>query len=89
MTTIRSSLLLLLAVSSLLGQTATLRGVVSDESGAVVPGATVSVGVPGNSPKKTRSNGEGVYSFLALAAGDYEVQAIAPGLALPEPVKSR
>ena len=37
--------------------------------------------------KRTRSNSEGVYSFTGLSTGDHIVQAVAPGLAVAEPVK--
>src|ERR1035437_8671005 len=71
----------------LLGQNASLRGVVSDESGGVVPGAVVTLSgssVPG---KTTRTNAEGAYSFTGVQPGEYLMRAAASGLALPEPVK--
>src|SRR5207244_6627185 len=64
--------------STLFGQTATLRGVVTDESGAIVPGATVAV--TGNGVANTTvSAGDGSYS-LAVLPGDHTVQASAPAL---------
>jgi hypothetical protein len=82
-----SLVLVFLGLGSLFGQTASLRGTITDESGAVVPGAAVTLGVVGGSPKRTRSSAEGVYSFVGMIPGDYVVQAAAPGLALAEPVK--
>lgn len=80
-------LLAMLWLDPLFGQVATLRGVVTDESGAVVPGATVTLSGPSASTKRTRSNNEGAYSFTGLPPGDYTVQAAAPSLALPQAAK--
>jgi hypothetical protein len=66
------------------GQTASLRGVVTDESGGVVPGAAVMLGGASVPAKTTRTNSEGAYSFIGLRPGDYTVQSLAPGLALPQ-----
>ena len=60
--------------------TGTLRGQVSDPSGASVPGATVTVMAPAG-PMKSITNSNGEYSVKGLAAGKYTVQAIAPGFA--------
>jgi hypothetical protein len=73
--------------SSLFAQTAALHGVVSDQSGAVVPGAKITLAGPPGSAQVTKSAGDGTYSFSGLAAGDYVVQASAADLALPQPVK--
>jgi hypothetical protein len=64
-------------------QTITLRGTVTDPSGAIVPGATVSI----SSGPTTTANNDGVYTFTGLKPGDYTVQASAPGLALPKPIR--
>jgi hypothetical protein len=69
------------------GQNASLRGVVTDESGGVVPGATVTLSGSSVPAKSTRTNTEGSYSFAGVQPGDYVVRAAASGLALPEPVK--
>ena len=70
-----------------LGQTAlgTLRGQITDPSGAVVPGATVSATTPGGQTKTAQSNGQGVYEFNELAPGKYTVSAVAKGFAVSEP----
>jgi len=84
-------LLLLLAVlmtiSDLFGQTAVLHGVVTDQSGAIVAGATVTLTGPSGLKQSTKSGNDGTYQFSGLTAGGYVVQASAPNLALPEPVK--
>jgi hypothetical protein len=54
-----------------------LRGVVTDPSGAVVPNATVQVRGPAD--RRTRTSGSGEYSFPALPAGVYEVRVTAKG----------
>jgi hypothetical protein len=56
------------------GQTvnASLGGIVSDEAGARVPGAAVTlVNEASKDTRKTRSNGEGVYQFSAVPTGVY------------------
>ena len=79
------SLFFVFLVSSLNAQTATLRGVVTDESGALVPAAKVRLTGPGSQTKTTASDGAGLYSFTGLTPGNYAVQASAPQLALAEP----
>jgi hypothetical protein len=60
-------------------QTASLRGTVTDQTGAVVAGATVSAsGGPGVN-LTTTSDAQGNYKFTGLQAGKYEVKATAPG----------
>jgi hypothetical protein len=70
----------------LLAQTATLTGRVSDESGAIVQAATVTLS-DANGVQAALSRADGNYSFSRLAPGDYTVSASAPQLALPKPVK--
>ncbi len=58
----------------------TIRGAVSDSSGAVIPGAKVTARNLGTSEtREVTSQGDGEYVFLELPAGEYEVSAIAPG----------
>src|SRR5215472_4832770 len=78
--------LALLLTSPLLAQTATLRGQVTDESKAVIPGATVTLTGPAGAIKTTTTDNNGAYS-LAAAPGNYTVQAAAPQLSMPQPVK--
>ena len=70
----------------LFGQDISLRGVIKDQSGAVVVGATVTVAGPSAPARTTRTSGGGAYSFSGLPLGDYTVEVSAPGLALPQPV---
>jgi hypothetical protein len=74
-------------LNPLFAQNASLRGIITDESGGVVPAATVSLCQSSARAKTTRTNSEGVYSFTGLQPGDYTVQVLAPGLALPQPVR--
>ncbi len=81
-------LLLALAISSpLLAQTSLLRGIATDESGAVVPGAKVTVSGPSGVTKTTTTAADGSYSFVGLPPGSYAVQASAPDLSMAQPAK--
>src|SRR5829696_1126383 len=62
----------------------TLRGLITDELGAVIVGANVTLTDATGVQKKTTTNGEGVYTFAGLAPGKYSLQAFAPGFALSE-----
>ena len=83
-----SALLLLVTLSlASFGQsTGEVRGVVSDESGAVVPGAKVTLSTPSGPVKSTNSGDDGAYSLSGVAPGKYSVLASAPGLTQPQPV---
>ena len=56
----------------------TLRGVVSDSSGAVIPTASVVLTGPGGERSALTQN-DGSYSFAGLAAGEYRVRVTFPG----------
>ena len=58
-----------------------LRGLITDELGAAIVGANVTLTDATGTQKKTTTNGEGVYTFSGLAPGKYVVQAGAPGFA--------
>jgi hypothetical protein len=75
-----------LLATSAVAQTATLRGRVLDESGAVVPGAKVALAGPGGFARTATSSADGAYAFRDLPPGNYTLQASAPDLALPEPL---
>lgn len=63
----------------ILDRPAILSGVVSDNSGQILKGVTVTLG--GGNNRATRqvvSDGEGRYRFERLAPGDYQVHAYAP-----------
>jgi len=60
--------------------TGTIRGTVTDPSGAVVPGARVTAVLSGtNASRITEANGDGDYVFPALSVGRYAVVVEAPG----------
>lgn len=70
-------LLLFLVPGFLFAQTDTgrVRGTVTDQQGAVVAGATVTLTNRGTSrATTTTSNSEGVYTFEAVPRGDYKVE---------------
>ncbi|HEY3454429.1 MAG TPA: TonB-dependent receptor [Bryobacteraceae bacterium] len=67
-------------------QTASLRGQVVDQSGAVVPKAAVTLTAESGLVRKTATAENGFYSFGGLAPGRYTVQAAAPKLE-QEPVQ--
>jgi hypothetical protein len=58
--------------------TGTLRGVLTDDSGAVIPAATVSLAGGGIS-KTAQTQADGSYSFPGLAPGEYTVSVTFPG----------
>jgi hypothetical protein len=71
----------------LLAQTATLGGQVTDESGAVIPGAKVTLNGPTGAVKSTVADHNGSYTFAGVPPGDYTVQATAPELSQAQPEK--
>ena len=64
----------------------TLRGVITDELGAVIVGANVTLTDASGVQKKTTTNAEGVYNYAGLAPGKYSLIAIAPGFS-PSDIK--
>ncbi len=58
-----------------------------DETGAVVPGAKVTLVGPSGTASVTTSGNDGSYSIAGLAPGSYTVRADAPDLAQTQPVK--
>jgi outer membrane receptor protein involved in Fe transport len=61
-------------------QTATISGTITDQSGAAVPGATVTLDGPGGT-RTAVSGSRGEYSFTNAANGTYKVTAMLPGFA--------
>jgi len=62
----------------------TLRGVIKDELGATIVGATVTLTDPNGAEKTATTNGEGSYAFNGLAPGKYLVRAAAQGFAVSD-----
>lgn len=61
--------------------TADAVGVVSDPSGAVVPGAKVTIKSTESGESRTElTNGEGQYRFPLMKPGEYEISALSKGL---------
>jgi len=73
--------LVLLALPSIAQNiSATIRGTVTDSTGAVVPGANVTVKSEGTGfTRSTLTNGSGVYSFPELPLGTYAVEVALTG----------
>src|SRR5258707_574026 len=61
-------------------QTASVSGTITDQSGAAVPGATVTLAGPGGTASTT-SGSRGEYSFPNLANGAYRVTVALSGFA--------
>jgi Carboxypeptidase regulatory-like domain len=92
----KSTLLVLLLLLTLLpaihAQPAgVVHGIVTDESGAIIPGAKVTVSNATGPVKSATAGDDGNYSVLGLGEGAYTVQASAPGLQQlkPSPVELR
>lgn len=60
---------------------ATLTGKVTDQTGAVIPQATVTVSGPGGKHASATTDQLGAYQIQSLAAGSYSVSAAAKGFA--------
>lgn len=79
-------LIVVLSATLALAQQArgTLRGVIKDELGATIVGATVTLTDPTGVEKVTTTNGDGVYVFSGLTPGKYSLSASAKGFAVSE-----
>ncbi len=76
----------LLAIPALTARTATLRGQIADETGAVIPGTRVTLSGSAAAPVRTTTADErGMYPFSGLPPGDYLVQASAAQLTQAQP----
>ncbi len=60
---------------------AILRGHVADQTGAVIPGATITLRPGTGAPLTTQSSGDGAYIFHGVPAGTYTMTVDAPGFA--------
>jgi hypothetical protein len=77
-----SAVLILSAAVSLFAQNSTLRGVVSDETGGVVPAAAVTLTGSDGVERTAAADASGAYTFLNVPPGDYTIQASAPQLVM-------
>ena len=76
----RALCLLSLCCSLAMAQRAgSLRGQVSDELGALVVGATVTVIAADGTQKSAVTNAEGIYNFGSLPPGPYTIRVASPG----------
>src|ERR1700722_6184201 len=87
----KSLLLLLLLLLTLLPATyaqpsGIVHGVVTDESGALVQGATVTVSNAAGPVKSGKAGDDGSYSINGMPPGQYTVQATLPGFHQAQPV---
>lgn len=72
-----------LAISAFAQSTATLRGTVTDPSGAVVANTEVAAHNAATGARyTTKTNASGIYELAALPVGTYDVQVQAPGMRL-------
>lgn len=75
--------ILLLAVGIRAQYTSVLKGRVSDQAGAAVPGATLTLsGAALQGLKTAVADAEGNFIFLGLAPGDYEIEVKQAGFQL-------
>ncbi|MBI4905324.1 MAG: carboxypeptidase regulatory-like domain-containing protein, partial [Acidobacteria bacterium] len=79
-------MLLLAAALTAAAQSGSLRGIVTDETGAVLPVAVVTLRGPSGT-QRTTAGPDGAYSFFSLRPGLHTVEAFAPKLALPRPAR--
>src|SRR5437016_5017093 len=73
--------------TALFAQTASLRGIVTDESGAIVPGAKITLTANAGTTNTAVAGNDGSYSFTGITPGDYVAKASAPDLATA-PIKT-
>jgi len=60
----------------------TLRGKITDPSGAVIPQASVTAPAPAGKTANAVTNDQGIYEIKGLAPGNYTVTAVAKGFAV-------
>src|SRR5207248_4875940 len=78
------SFLLLAFTASWAQSPGSLRGQVTDPSGAAITGATVVMTPAAGSPIAVQSNAQGLYEFKSAAAGKYSLTVVAQGFSLYE-----
>ena len=72
--------LLVSAAAAVAQQTASISGLISDQTGGAVVGARVDLISGSAAPRSAASDSSGRYRFDALDAGDYTVRVTAPAL---------
>src|SRR5277367_4633921 len=78
---LKLAVLLWIAVVAMYAQpTGMIHGVITDESGALVPGAKITISNSTGPVKETVSGNDGAYSIAGFGPGTYTVQAASPGL---------
>ncbi|MGB8890399.1 MAG: carboxypeptidase regulatory-like domain-containing protein [Candidatus Korobacteraceae bacterium] len=77
-------MLSIFAVAASAQTTGTLRGRITDPSGAVIPGATITATGADGKPVSTETNHQGTYELKGLAPGSYNVTAAAKGFAVDQ-----
>lgn len=71
---------LLAMAQTAMAQSAAIQGVITDQSGAVVPAVEVTVtNIATNVKYKAQTNQDGFYSVPFLGPGTYHIEAVAPG----------
>lgn len=63
-----------------------ITGVVTDQTGAVVPGATVSLAANDGTSETAVSDGQGRYKFRNISPGEYKITAWAAGFSVTDAV---
>jgi hypothetical protein len=76
----------LLLSTQLFAQVAALTGLATDETGAVIPRAKITVTTSRGFAKSVEADGRGAWTINGLTPGDYQVRANAPQLATPEAI---
>ncbi|HYX29767.1 MAG TPA: carboxypeptidase regulatory-like domain-containing protein, partial [Pyrinomonadaceae bacterium] len=79
------ALVFALSMAAMAQTRATLRGSITDEVGASIVGATVTLTDANGVAKTATTNNDGAYSFTNLAPGKYKIFAIATGFAASDP----
>jgi len=79
------TLLFSLTTFSLQAQTGTIKGQVTDETGAIIPGAKISVQSGRGAIRTTTAGSDGTYTITGLPPGNYSVVASATDLKMPQP----
>src|SRR6185369_8161517 len=80
-----AGLIVAFSITAFAQNRATLRGSISDEFGATIVGATVTLTDANGVAKTATTNNDGAYSFTNLAPGKYKLFAVAAGFAPSEP----